>query len=671
MNNFWRVVRMAMRFRVRYALAVLFALIGAASFGTNIAALLPVMKVLLKEQTLQEHMAQTVAVEARKVEELQVQIAAVRSGEPVEASDLGENSSDARADLQALTLKLKSTELRLKWDVRIKDFVDRFLPHDRFRTLALIVGLAVAGVCLNFVFEFINEVLVASVTERTMMDLRNKFFRHVMRMEMSGFTQQGTSELMARFTNDMKWLSMGVEVALGKVIREPLKGVVCLTLACWLNWRLTLVALLLVPMALFVMAVIGNYMKRATKKSLETMSSIYQLLQESFQGVRIVKAFTMESYERMRFFRETLSYYRKAMRIARLEALTGPVMAMVAMTALLTAALAGFYLVATGQTHIWGIRMADQPMAAETMGMLFGFLFAASDPVRKVSGVYARVQKAVPAADRVLSFIDRTQACTTPLGAPNMPRHTKSIELASVTFSYSDERNVLKDIDLKIRSGETIALVGPNGCGKSTLVSLLPRFYDPQQGRILIDGIDIRDVQRRSLRRQFGVVTQETILFNDTVYNNIRYGNRHASRDQVIAAAKKAYAHRFIEELPQGYDTVVGERAVKLSGGQRQRIALARAILRDPAILILDEATSALDVESEALIQKVLEEFTRGRTTLLITHRLASLQLADRIIVMNEGKIEDHGTHEELLKRCALYARLHEIHMNCTYKNAG
>jgi ABC-type multidrug transport system fused ATPase/permease subunit len=545
------------------------------------------------------------------------------------------------------------------------------MPQDRFRTLALIVSLVVAGICLNFIFEFINEVLVASVTERTMMDLRNKFFRHVMRMEMSEFTQQGTSELMARFTNDMKWLSMGVEVVLGKVIREPLKGVVCLGLACWLNWRLTLVALLLVPMALLVMSVIGNYMKRATKKSLETMSSIYQLLQESFQGVRIVKAFTMESYERMRFFRETLSYYRKAMRIARLEALTGPVMATVAMTALLMAAMAGFYLVATGQTHIWGIRMADRPMAAETMGLLFGFLFAASDPVRKVSGVYARVQKAVPAADRVLSFMARTQSCATPLGAPNMPRHTKSLELTGVQFSYSDERMVLRDINLKVKSGETIALVGPNGCGKSTLVSLLPRFYDPQQGQVLIDGIDVRSVQRRSLRRQFGVVTQETILFNDTVYNNIRYGNRHASREQVFVAAKKAYAHRFVEELPLGYDTVVGERAVKLSGGQRQRIALARAILRDPAILILDEATSALDVESESLIQKVLEEFTRGRTTLLITHRLASLQLADRIIVMNEGQIEAQGTHEELMNRCALYTRLHEIHMSGAYKEAG
>jgi ABC-type multidrug transport system fused ATPase/permease subunit len=292
--------------------------------------------------------------------------------------------------------------------------------------------------------------------------------------------------------------------------------------------------------------------------------------------------------------------------------------------------------------------------------------------VRKVSGVYARVQKASPAADRIFAFIDNQRHCFAPRrNAVRLARHSKSVEFDSVCFQYTDEKPILHDIRLQVSYGETIALVGPNGCGKSTLVTLLPRFYDPQQGRVLIDGLDIRDLQRRSLRGQFGVVTQETILFNDSVLNNIAYGSRRASRDQIIAAAKQAYAHRFIEELPQGYATIVGEKAVKLSGGQRQRIALARAILRDPAILILDEATSALDIESESLIQKALDVFIRGRTTFLITHRLASLQLANRIIVMNEGRIIDDGTHAELLKRCAIYERLHEINAQGVYRDAG
>jgi ABC-type multidrug transport system fused ATPase/permease subunit len=550
--------------------------------------------------------------------------------------------------------------------------VNRFVPADRYKTLVIILCVLVTGMVVSFVCEFINEVLVASVTENTMLSLRNQFFRQVMRMEMQGFTQQGTSELMARFTSDMKALSMGVEVILGKFIREPLKSVVCLSLACWMNWRLTLVTLLLVPVALAAMSLIGHMMKRAARRSLETMASIYQQLQESFQGIKIVKAFTMEVYERVRFYRETRNYYRKAMRIARLEAITGPVMGMIAVSAVLAAVMAGSYLVIREKTHIMGIRMSDGVMETDSMLMLFTFLFMASDPVRKVSGVYARVQKASPAADRIFAFIDNQRHCFAPRrNAVRLARHSKSVEFDSVCFQYTDEKPILHDIRLQVSYGETIALVGPNGCGKSTLVTLLPRFYDPQQGRVLIDGLDIRDLQRRSLRGQFGVVTQETILFNDSVLNNIAYGSRRASRDQIIAAAKQAYAHRFIEELPQGYATIVGEKAVKLSGGQRQRIALARAILRDPAILILDEATSALDIESESLIQKALDVFIRGRTTFLITHRLASLQLANRIIVMNEGRIIDDGTHAELLKRCAIYERLHEINAQGVYRDAG
>jgi ABC-type multidrug transport system fused ATPase/permease subunit len=402
------------------------------------------------------------------------------------------------------------------------------------------------------------------------------------------------------------------------------------------------------------------------------MASIYQQLQESFQGIKIVKAFTMEAYERLRFYRETRNYYRKAMRIARLEAITGPVMGMIAVSAVLAAVLAGSYLVIRQKTHILGIRMSDGLMETDAMLMLFTFLFMASDPVRKVSGVYARVQKASPAADRIFAFMDdRNHRFTAPRALTRLPRHSKAIQFDNVSFGYSSDRIVLRQVSLKVPFGQTIALVGPNGCGKSTLVSLLPRFYDPLQGQVTIDGHDIRLVQRRSLRRQFGIVTQETILFNDTVYNNIAYGNRRATNEQVVAAAKQAYAHRFIEELPQDYQTIVGEKALKLSGGQRQRIALARAILRDPAILILDEATSAMDIESESLIQKVLNEFVRNRTTFLITHRLASLQLADRIIVMDQGSIVDHGTHSELMSRCSLYSRLHEIQANGVYRDAG
>jgi ABC-type multidrug transport system fused ATPase/permease subunit len=675
MTNFWRVLRMALRCRVRYGLAVLFAMAGALFFGGNIAAALPLIRVLFNNQTLHSHLDQRIDAHKAEIVRLEHELARIdelhaqlRNNQ----ADSSDNATTTDTERRGVVLSLNKASQRLWYYETLQPLVTRFVPNDRFKSLVFISLVLLGGMLMASLCEFLNEVLVASVTEHTMLSLRNQFFRQVMRMEMPGFTQQGTSELMARFTSDMKGLSMGIEVILGKVIREPLKSVVCLGLAFWMSWRLTLLTLVLVPLALLAMSLIGHAMKRRARRSLETMASIYQVLQESFQGIKIVKAFTMETYERLRFYREARSYYRKAMRIARLEAVTGPVMGMIAVSAVLTAVLAGSYLVISETTHILGIRMTDGVLDTDSMLMLFAFLFMASDPVRKVSGVYARVQRAAPAADRIFAFVDNQRHhLVTPRGATSLPRHSKSIEFEGVCFGYSEDKPILREINLKVAFGKTIALVGPNGCGKSTLVNLLPRFYEPQRGRVLIDGLDIRDVQRRSLRRQFGIVTQETILFNDTVHNNIAYGNRRATRDQVVAAAKQAYAHRLIEELPGGYETIVGEKALKLSGGQRQRIALARAILRDPAILILDEATSALDVESESLIQKALEDFIRNRSTFLITHRLASLQLADQIIVMDQGKIADLGTHADLLKRCPLYSRLHEIHASGVYRNAG
>jgi subfamily B ATP-binding cassette protein MsbA len=671
MTNFWRVARLAINHRVRYGLSVFFAIAGAAFFGGNIAAGVPLLKVLLRDQTLQAYVDQRIDEERAEIERIKARMAGDESN-AVASDDATDQTQPTSRNSKALQIALGEAKRKLWLTEHAQPLVHRFVPSDRFKALVLFMGVLVGGMLVTFVFEYLNEVLVASVTEGTMLRLRNQFFRQVMRMEMSGFTQQGTSELMARFTSDMKQLSMGIEAILGKFIREPLKSVACLGIACWFNWRLTLVTLVLVPLALMAMSLIGHLMKRAARRSLETMATIYQLLQESFQGIKIVKAFTMESYERKRFYRETRSYYRKMMRIARLEAITGPAMSVIAVSAVFAAVLAGSYLVINQRTHILGIRMSDAVMETDAVLMQFALLFMASDPLRKVSSVYSRVQKAAPAADRVFAFIDnhKHRFATQP-GAPALGRHSKSIEFEGVSFAYSDEKTILRNINWKSPFGQTIAIVGPNGCGKSTLVSLLPRFYDPQKGRVLIDGHDIRDVQRRSLRRQFGVVTQETILFNDTVYNNIAYGNLAATRSQVIEAAEKAYAHRFIEELPLGYETIVGEKAVKLSGGQRQRIALARAILRDPAILVLDEATSALDIESESLIQKVLNDFIRNRTTFLITHRLASLQLANQIIVMEEGRIVDQGSHADLLTRCPLYSRLHEIHASGMYRHAG
>jgi ATP-binding cassette subfamily B protein/subfamily B ATP-binding cassette protein MsbA len=325
----------------------------------------------------------------------------------------------------------------------------------------------------------------------------------------------------------------------------------------------------------------------------------------------------------------------------------------------LIAALLGGYLVLGQNTHVFGIRVSEVALTHGDMAMFFAMLAGMADPARRLSNEFSYIQSAAASADRVYEVLDLEPAITDPPNPQPLPPLAKGITLEDVDFYYHPDKQVLHGIRLEVRAGETLAIVGPNGCGKTTLVQLLPRLYDPSKGQIMFDGLDVRDVRLNDLRKRFGMVSQETLLFNDTVANNIAYGDPTASRATIEAAARKAHAHAFImEKLPNGYDSIVGPVGSRLSGGQRQRIALARAILRNPEVLILDEATSQIDVESEQLIHNVLEEFTRNRTTFLITHRPSTIALADRVVVMDMGQIIDVGTPDELAGRCELYCRL-------------
>jgi subfamily B ATP-binding cassette protein MsbA len=545
-------------------------------------------------------------------------------------------------------------------------WVNRYMPADGFHSLLLLLALVLTGVALNGVFQFLQDVLVADVVQLSLFKIRNDFYRRTMMLDLASFSDQGSAELMARFTNDMDSLSQGLSTLLSKVVREPLRIASFLAVAMWLNWRLTCLTLVLVPISAATTYRAGKIMKRAVRRSLESMSNIYKILQETFQGIKVVKAFTMERRERRRFFIETKSLYRKSLRVAMIDALSDPVLELLAIATVSIAAIAGAYLVLRRAIFLdlWivKIQLASRVMEIEDLLTIYAMLAGASDPIRKLANVHSKIQRAAAAADRICALMDRQARVADKPDAPRLPRHRLAIEFDHVSFSYDGRMPVLRGIDLKVRHGETIALVGPNGCGKTTLMNLLPRFWDVDAGAIRIDGHDLRDVQVRSLRGQIGMVTQETILFEDTLANNIAYGARHATREAIEAAARRAYAHPFIAALPNGYDTVIGERGMSLSGGQRQRIALARAMLRDPAILILDEATSAVDLQDEALIRKAIEEFSRGRTTFIITHSLGALQFVDRIVLMNAGRIEAVGTDTELRRTSPLYRRLHEIH---------
>jgi subfamily B ATP-binding cassette protein MsbA len=449
---------------------------------------------------------------------------------------------------------------------------------------------------------------------------------------------------------------------LGRVMLEPLKMIACLIGAAFISWRLLLVSLLVAPLVVLVIGRLMQSLKRANRRAMEEMSQLYHLISEVFAGIQAVKAFGMERHARRKLHKSGKQYFFRAIKIALYNALARCSAEALGMSIVCLALIAGAYLVLNQQTHLFGIKIMDRPLSVPMLLAFYGFLVGMSDPARKLAEIFNYLQRGMAASDRVYEMLDRKPKIVDPPQPKYVKSPTPDLRFDNVSFAYTPGQLVLRDVDLTVSFGETLAFVGPNGCGKTTLINLLPRFYDPDEGAIRIDGLDTRDLRLRDLRQMIGLVSQQGLLFDDTVLANIRYGTPHATEAEVIEAAKKAYAHKFItEKLEKSYNTNVGERGGRLSGGQRQRVLLARAILRDPQILILDEATSQIDLESEQLIHKVLEQFTRGRTTLLVTHRVASLALASRVVVMDGGRIIDVGPHEDLLRRCDLYRRLYQI----------
>ncbi|MHB1425731.1 MAG: ABC transporter transmembrane domain-containing protein [Gemmataceae bacterium] len=686
MKNFLRALRHAMPYRQRLALSIFCAICAAIFWGANFSSIYPVLKLLQDEQSPHdwvdleiEKIQKTVGNYQSEIDLKNTELKACKQEQEEKGLSLAleQKVRDINRELSRLEAKLEPARRSLYWHQVMRKYIYRLLPPDCFQTLVWVVFLVFIGIILKCFFEFAQETLVGSVVNLSLFDLRNRFYRNAIHLDVDQFGEQGSSELMARFTNDMESLGAGIKTLFGKVVAEPLRALACVIMACFISWQLTLMFLILVPIAVFILARVGRIMKQATRRLLERMSNIYKILQESFQGIRLVKAFTMEPYERRRFRMATRDYYRKAMLVVNIDALADPLIEILGVAAVAAALLAGSRLVLLKATHLIGMRMTEQPLEAASLLQLYILLAAIADPVRKLSSVFTRIQSACAASDRIFDFVDRRprvkgnsdgpRLCRQPLDPHRSESSARSdspdyIEFRDVCFSYQPGHPILYDIHLGVRAGETIALVGANGCGKSTLLGLIPRFYDPDHGSVLIDGHDLRHVNLRSLRRMVGIVTQDTILFDDTIYKNIAYGSRGAKPEDVEAAAQRAFAHDFILAQPKGYQTRVGEVGGKLSGGQKQRLALARVILRNPSILILDEFTSAADSESEALIHRAMKDFMVGRTTFVITHRLHTLEIADRIVVLDKGRIAAVGTHAELLAGCPVYQRLQEAY---------
>jgi subfamily B ATP-binding cassette protein MsbA len=513
-------------------------------------------------------------------------------------------------------------------------------------SIAILVLYAVKGVA-----AYLATTLVAAVGQRAVTDLRNALYEHVLNQSFTFLGRHTTGTLMSHITTDVEKIQNAVSDVAGDLLKEGLTVVGLVIVLFHMDWRLALVALVGMPLAIHPLVRFGRKLRMSNETSLRRWRDISEILQETISGFRVVKAFGMEPFELARFRRATSRLFHVNMRITRTTAILPPLMEAVGGVALVGALFYGTHFIRTGH------------LTTGSFVAFLGALFAMYTPIKRLSQLNATLQGAMAAGTRIFGVLDNHQEIQEGKDAVVLPRMRQGIEYRKVSFGYADtEGSILRRIDLKAGRGEVVAIVGTSGAGKTTLVNLLPRFYDVSEGEILIDGVDIRRATLRSLREQIGLVTQDTVLFNDTVRANIAYGLDDIDEARVESAARAAFAHDFILDLPRRYDTMIGERGSRLSTGQRQRIAIARAILKDPPILILDEATSALDAESERLVQGALANLMKGRTTLVIAHRLGTVRDADRIVVVDGGEIREMGRHEELLrKRGGLYSRLHEL----------
>jgi len=598
MTYFWRFARRMGRHRVVLTLAVVMAFVSAVGMGAGILGIVPLLRNILGDE--------------------------------------------------GATLPMLAARATEEWGAPIPEGWVDALPEGRFAAVLAIISALGALTLLGAAANFLHAWLSLTASVRTIGDIRRDTYRSLLHMPLSRLSGR-TSDAISRMLHDTDMLLTGFNALTSRSVAEVTKGAAALAAAFILSWRLTLVGLIVAPLLYVIIRKLGKRVRRASRGAMRAKADLLSVSSESLHGLRVVKVFTNERAELGRFTRHNRDAVSAALRARTARALSTP----------LTEAVTIFIL--GGMAIVAAKAIIDGRMELSSFIVTLAALSAAGSAVKPLSRAVQQIQMSEAAAARLSELLDAEPEPLWRRGRrrPRLPRHRESIAFDGVTFTYPGaETPALRDVRLEVGHGETVAVVGPNGSGKTTLLSLIPRLFEPDSGRVLIDGVDVGGVDLRALRRQIAVVTQEVVLFAGTIAENIAYGASGASREAVVEAARRARAHEFIERLPGGYDALLGEGGLSLSGGQRQRLAIARAILRNPSILILDEATSMIDADSERQIAEALEEFTRGRTCLVVAHRLSTVVRADRIVVMEEGTVIDQGRHEDLLERCRTYRLL-------------
>lgn len=530
----------------------------------------------------------------------------------------------------------------------IKDLLDKIFIEKNVFFLNILPPIVILVFLIKAVFYYIYATALEFVGQSVIRDLRSKVFSHIHKQPLAFFHDNSTGTLISRVLNDIALMQRAVSSVVVQLFRNTFQVIFLLGVVFYMNWKLALITLIIIPLSLLPIVKFGRKFRKNSKKGQEETAQITNTLHETIGGNRIIKAFCKEEYEEKRFNTQLQKLFKVTIKRAQYRAVQNPLMELIGGLAIAAIIYMGGHEVINGTM---------------TPGTFFAFiaaLAASYEPIKKLSTVNSQIQDGLASAERVYHVLDIVPAIKNKENAEPLPPFTKGISFNNISFNYGDEK-ILRNINLHVPAGQALAIVGPSGGGKTTLTNLIPRFLDLEHGSITIDGKDIRDITLHSLREQIAMVTQQTILFNDTVYNNIAYGKKECSEQEIKKAATAAHCLKFIEELPEGFNTIIGEGGTKLSGGQQQRISIARALLADAPILVLDEATSALDTESERMVQKALENLMKNRTTFVIAHRLSTIKNADRIIVIKNGEIAEEGNHDELLEKAGEYETLYNM----------